>query len=546
MGEFSGNRLLTEVKNMELSLLTWLLAFAPVLCIIVFMLVLKWSGIKAGAIAWFFTILIAIVYFGASLELIAYTQVKTVFLVLDVLFIIWTALLFFHVADEAGAIRIIGQTLPKLTSDKMMLSLLLGWVFTSFLQGMGGFGVPIAVAAPLLISVGFSPLQAIVMACIGHGWAVNFGSLATSFQTLLAVTNLPGLYLAADAGILLTFACLASGFLVAYLGSGWNGLKRSALPVLIIGLTMSGVQYWLATSGLWTLGATGGAMAGLGLGILWTRLIGSPINSPLKDTLPVSKSPEDEKSSPIAKVSSSNFLAASPYVVLIGIAFFINLIPPVKSLLNQVEVSLAIPALSTSFGYITPAESSRAISLFGHPGSILLYSSIISYLIFLRAGYYNEGALSNIRAKVLNGAVSSSLSIFALVGTAVMMSHSGMTLPIAQGISQSVGRELYPLVAPFIGALGGFITGSNNNSNVMFAILQQKTAELLGLSVPVILGSQTAGGSLGSVLSPAKVIVGCSTVNLGSDEGIVLQKVIPLGLIPIFIIAVVTYVMTKI
>ena len=127
------------------------------------------------------------------------------------------------------------------------------------------------------------------------------------------------------------------------------------------------------------------------------------------------------------------------------------------------------------------------------------------------------------------GAVNSSLGIVAMVGMAVVMSHSGMTNLLAQGLSQSFGKDFYPAIAPFIGALGAFITGSNNNSNVLFAALQMRTAELLQLSVTLILAAQTAGGSLGSIMAPAKVIVGCSTVGLGDHEGVVMRPVLGYG-----------------
>jgi lactate permease len=101
-----------------------------------------------------------------------------------------------------------------------------------------------------------------------------------------------------------------------------------------------------------------------------------------------------------------------------------------------------------------------------------------------------------------------------------------------------VSRKVYPAIAPFIGALGAFITGSNNNSNVLFAGLQQNAAHLMDLSVPLILAAQTAGGALGSVLAPAKVIVGCSTVGLAGEEGDVMRKLLGYGLITIATVAV--------
>ncbi len=505
---------------MPLTLLTWLLALLPVLVILVLMLGLKWGGSKAGAVGLVVALLVAVVFFGAGGKLIAVSQGKGLLLTFDVLYIIWTALLLFHIADEAGAVRIIGQALPRLTTDRMMQGLLLGWLFASFLQGMGGFGVPVAVAAPLLVGLGFSPVQAVIMACIGHGWAVNFGSLATSFQTLMAVTGLPGELLAPDSALLLGLSAIACGSVVAFVAAGWKGLLRALPAVLVLSAVMGGVQYLLVTNGLWTLGATGGAMAGLIVGIGVARL-------------PLYHGPAAQTEHPQAPL-----VAFSAYAVLILLAFGINLIPPVNALLDSIQVNFQFPAVSTAFGWATPAEPGRAINIFGHPGALLLYSSIIAYLIYTRAGYYKPGALQRILRKTYKGAVNSSLGILAMVGMAVIMSHSGMTNLLAQGLSVSFGAAVYPAVAPFIGALGAFITGSNNNSNVLFAALQMRTAELLGLDVPLILGAQTAGGSLGSVMAPAKVIVGCSTVGLGSSEGVVMGKILIYGLIPVALVAV--------
>jgi lactate permease len=530
---------------MQLSLLNWFLALSPVIVVLVLMLAFRWGGSKAGAAGWFVAIAVAVLRFGAGPQLVAYTQVKAVLLTLDVLYIIWTALLLFHIADEAGAVRIIGQALPALTADRMMQGLLLGWLFASFLQGMGGFGVPVAVAAPLLVGLGFNPVQAVIMACIGHGWAVNFGSLATSFQTLMAVTNLPGEILAPEAALLLGISSLGSGAIVAYVGAGWKGLLRSLPAVVILSAVMGGVQYLLATNGLWTLGATGGAMVGLIVGVLVTRLPlyrhahhdKQPAGMNLPDPVTQADPPANDGK------KRSLLISMSAYIVLVVLAFAINLIQPVNDFLDQVRLTLHFPELTTAYGWTTAAETGRRISLFGHPGAILLYASLIAYAIYALAGYYKPGAAGRILRRVTKGAVNSSLGITAMVGMAVIMSHTGMTNILAQGLSQSFGRTAYPAISPFIGALGAFITGSNNNSNVLFAALQQRTAELLGLSVTLILGAQTAGGSLGSVMAPAKVIVGCSTVGLGDNEGVVMGRILIYGLIPVAVVAIMTWIL---
>jgi lactate permease len=526
---------------MQLSLLSWILALLPVIVVLVLMLLLRWGGSKAGAASWFVAIAVAMLFFGAGPRLIAYAQVKAILLSLDVLYIIWTALLLFHIADEAGAVAVIGRTLPRLTGDRTMQALLLGWVFASFLQGMGGFGVPVAVAAPLLVSLGFTPVNAVIMACIGHGWAVNFGSMATSFQTLLAVTGLPGELLAPESAILLGLSALPCGMIVAYVAGSWKSVARTLPALLVLSVVMGVVQYLLVTNGIWTLGATGGAMAGMLVGVALTRI---PIyNRARKEDTDLVAVQTALEQAPLTTRRVSLRLAFSAYIVLVVLAFGLNLIGPVERFLDQFRYTLYFPEISTAFGWITPAEPGRYISLFNHPGAILLYSSIIAYLIYHRAGYYEPGALPRILKRVAQGAVNSSLGIVAMVGLSVIMSHSGMTNILALGLSQVFGAALYPLVTPFIGALGAFITGSNNNSNVLFAALQQRTAELLGLSVSLILASQTAGGSLGSIMAPAKVIVGASTVGLGDRESAVMGKILVYGLIPVLFVAVVTLIM---
>ena len=513
--------------NLSLSFWNWLLALSPVIVVVVLMLVFRWGGSRAGGVGWFTAIVVAALSFGAGFDLLAVAQIKAILLSLDVLFIIWTALLLFNIAREAGAIRMIGRALPALTGDRVMQSLLIGWLMVSFLQGMGGFGVPVAVCAPLLVGLGFTPVQAVAMAAIGHGWAVTFGSLASSFQTLMAVTGLPGEVLAPMAALLLGIACLPSGLLVALIGCGWKGLKRAILPVFLIGSVMGGVQYLLATNSVWTLGATGAGIAGLLVGFGLARL---PAYRVKKDKTTPEKAPEADK-------GKSLWLSLIAYGLLVALAFTINLIEPVDDILSQVTFTLDFPEVSTSFGWVTEAGQGRVINIFGHAGAILLYTCIISYVIYRKVGYIEKGALRRILGRVMKSGVNSSLGILAMVGVASVMLHSGMTTLLAEGLSVSFSREVYPAVAPFIGALGAFITGSNNNSNVLFAVLQQNTAQLLDLNVMLILGAQTAGGALGSVLAPAKVIVGCSTVGLAGEEGTVMRRLLGYGLITVGTVA---------
>ena len=114
-----------------------------------------------------------------------------------------------------------------------------------------------------------------------------------------------------------------------------------------------------------------------------------------------------------------------------------------------------------------------------------------------------------------------------------------MTDTLARGLAESTGA-LFPLVAPWIGALGAFMTGSNTNSNVVFGALQLRTAELTGYSAAIILAAQTAGAALASVMAPTKVVVGASTAGMAGKEGDVLRKLIPYTALLVLLISVLT------
>jgi lactate permease len=516
--------------RISLTIWNWLLALAPVLVVVVLMLVFRWGGSRAGGLGWFLAILVAALFFGAGFELLAVAQVKAVLLSLDVLLIIWTALLLFNVSREAGAIRMIGITLPRLTGDRVMQSLLIGWLMVSFIQGLGGFGVPVAVCAPMLVGLGYTPIQAVAMASLGDGWGVTFGSLGTSFQSLMAVTGLSYEELGPLSAVLIGIASFPSGLLVSVIGNGWKSLKRAFLPTLLLSLVMGVVQYFLVVNGLWTLGTTGASVVGLFVGFLLVRLPSYRTHAGESTAVEL---PTDTHGK-----EKSLWLSLLGYEILVVLAFVINLVQPVKTFLSQVVFSLDFPEVVTRYGWVTVAGPGRGINLFAHPGTILFYSSIISYFIYRKIGYLEKGALKKIFGNVVKSGVNSSLGVLAMVGVASIMMHSGMTFLLAEGLSVSFSREIYPAIAPFIGALGAFITGSNTNSNVLFGALQQSAAELLALSVPLILAAQTAGGSLGSVLAPAKVIVGSSTVGLAGEEGAVMRKILGYGLITIVTVAI--------
>jgi lactate permease len=477
------------------------------------------------------------------------------------------ALLLYNVVNEAGAIDIIGRELPGLAKDKASQALLLGWVFGSFLQGASGFGVPAAVVAPLLVGLGFAPNPAVVIALVGHAWAVTFGSLGSSFFSLIAATGQPGSSLAGPSAFLLGLACLACGFAVLWESERWTAVRRRWIQLLAVGLIMASVQIGLAIAGLWSLAAFGAGIVGLAVMVLdlrfgifdprsWRLRSSNDGNSGIHlDGEPHRQSSNDgdlsaddqlPESAQVPRVPTSRlvnrsllFKALIPYLMMTVIIVLGQLV--FKEPLSIVTLNPEFPEVETGFGWVTRAGPGRSISILGHAGALLLYTSALSFLWFKWRGTFSASDSYSgwkIARDTVRGSVRSTIGIVTLVAMAVTMQHAAMTQLLAESLSSATGPA-FPFLSPFIGALGAFMTGSNTNSNVIFGSLQLETAMALGISTTVILATQTAGGAVGSLFAPAKVIVGCSTVEDAKDSQ-VLTRAIGYGLAIIALIAVVT------
>jgi lactate permease len=316
------------------------------------------------------------------------------------------------------------------------------------------------------------------------------------------------------------------GLMVLWAAGGAALLRRLWLPTLLLALAMAAGQYAGAVlGGVWNLGALAGSVVGLGVAFA-ASLIARRRRPQAGD----SAAPDGKRL----------VVALSGYGVLLTVVLAFQFVPALGAALGGLRVGLVIPPLETSLGFVTPGGMGRELVLLRHIGAQLLYAAGIAYLIYAGAGRYTPGAPRRILGATLRGVISPSVSIVSMIALAQVMESSGMTYTLADTLAGGLGA-LFPLAAPLIGGLGAFVTGSNTNSNVIFGALQAETAHLLRFSIPVILAAQTAGGSLGSALAPAKLVVGASTVGLNGQEGRLLRQMLPYVLIQMLVLGGLTW-----
>lgn len=555
---------------------TWILAFLPLAFLLFMMIVRRWGAAQAGPVAWILAVLVAVVAFHMSLNGVALHSVKGTWSALTILYVVWPAILIYEVTREADAFDPFRRGITRLLPHPLLQVLAFGWAFASFLQGITGFGVPIAVCAPLLVGIGVRPLYAVVIPLVGHAWNNTFGTLAVAWLGLKEVTDLSGqaattaLYASAFIWIL----NLLGGLLVCWIYGRGRGI-REGLPAIIPlslahgGLTLVLSQWNDVLNGF--IAGTVGFVLIFALGRLpfyrrASRITGSRIfdaSSPeMPDGTPGSPTGEEPGGIPPSSVSRSEPAPDSgsepvsvatgtgeqptsmslgkafiPYTALLVITFGVLLVEPVKNVLGQFSFGLSFPELSTGLEFVTPAEDME-ISLFTHAGTFLFLAAFIGYAAYAYLGYIGKGGMRRVWSRTIEKAVASTIAVIALVAMATVMQGAGQAEVLAQGVAAATGG-FYGFLAPFIGVLGAFMTSSNLASNLLFGTFQETTAVTAGLDSSAVLGAQTAGGAVGNTIAPGNVLLGTTTAGILGREGDVLRITFPLGLLISAIIGVV-------
>lgn len=481
------------------------LAILPILVIVSCMLFLKWGSEKAVPAGLLVGLIISWWKFGLNWQVLGVAEGKGIFIALNVLLILWSALFLFKLVDINGGTQAISDLLESMSADKGWLAVVMAWCLTGAIEGLAGFGLPMAIVGALLIGIGVSPITAVAAAAIGNGWSVSYGSMASVFEILSSVTGVNPQIFAPYTGLLLSFVIFLSGFgLAAVLGQ----LKHWR-RILGLGLLMAVVQGVLTRVGVYILAGFIASLVGIAAGILVSR-----------KAAPQPLSLRKQKSLQIA---------IRGYGVLTVIAIIFSLIQPLRRWVGKVTFNVQFPAVKTNLGLVTPAASSYTFHIFLHTAFYILATVVIVFLLF-RQGEHTRAELFSIAwQQSLKSAKHATIGIIAMVALSVVMEHTGMSLVIANGLITFTGGG-FPLVSPLIGVIGTFATGSNSNSNVLFGALQNDIARTVGLNQGLILGAQNAGGSLGSMIAPAKLVVGTSNTGLEGRDGEVLRVTLLYGL----------------
>ena len=510
--------------------LTWALAVSPVVLLLALVLWGRFSTIVNASVTVAYSVVVAVLAFGAGGLTVAVGLGKGAWVGLWILYVIWPALLMHHLATHVG-MKALGKALSTMLPRRTENVLLLAWVLPSFIQGVSGFGTPIAVAAPLLVALGIGKARAVALPLVGYHWAVGFGSMGSSFYmgALTAHLDSPGrAAYAASAAVLLGVNCVLSGVLVALMDGGLAGLRSGWRLLATAGPVMALVQAGAARLEPGIAALCAGA-SGVAVVFVLRRFSPRAAEAEVAATH-VTDARVTGGDAVAAEVAEAEYTrmraraAAVPYALLGLVALAVFVPPPLRSWAKgHLLIGPSFPRTTTHQGTVNHAVSVyNPIALLGHPGTFLLIACAGSVAVWATRGIWRRGAWGPVWRGALKQAWKSSPSVVLLASVAGVLVDSGMVRTVAQGAAVATGSA-YPAIAPLVGALGSFITGSTTSSNALFSSLQADVAHLIGEPPADLLAGQLAGGNIGNSLAPVVILLGLSAVGAARQTGEVLR-----------------------
>ena len=543
-----------------MSIWTWLGAVFPILFLFLMMSVFHMKTERAAFLGIICAIISALVVGKSTPQIVTMDLEKGAFSALNILIVIWPAVFLYEMMEFAGVFQSIKQMLQKKTQDELVMVLLICWLFSSFLQGITGFGVPVAVCAPILIALGVQPLWSVIITLLGHAWANTYGTFALAWDALITQSETQKIFeTKLIAGVLLLGVNLVGALLISWLYGKRKALRHILPFLLIISLIQGGgqliVSFTNSTIAAFiptTLALVVGWLL-LGAGFYtkpWkmdSKLMARRENEEIenkRNKIIKEKCLENKKKSVSQQKDSvlnqsnepeiksiTNGQAIFPFIILAAISVIVLLIKPIHEVMNQTVFALSFPQIETGRGFIVEAtDSYGAIHIFTHAGFVLLLTVIITLLLYLQKGYLNKQKMKSVITATLKKIIPTSLGILFLIVMSQVLKGSGIMQLIAQGVTQVTGKY-YSFAVPFLGLLGAFVTSSNTSSNILLGSFQKTAADMISVNEAAILAAQTAGGAIGTVVGPSTILLGTTTAGCEGKEGEVLRFMLPIVLV---------------
>jgi lactate permease len=519
--------------------LSFLVAILPIATVLILLGVLKrpaWQAALAGLIV---GLIIAIAVWGLPAPIaFAAASNGAVFALWPVMWIVITALFVYNIAVSSGrfdAFR--AWIIMHLPNDRRIVLIVIAFCFGALLEGIAGFGTPVAITSSLLIMCGFPALEAIVFVLIFNTTPVAFGALGTPITVLGAVTGLPAHELGQMVGRQLPIMAAMLPFYVMGLYGGWRSI-RSLWPVLAVaGLSFGLAQFGASNYLDYTLTDVFAALSSLAATLLFLQ-----VWRPAPDPEFVIDHKSAEAPNPAFKdvPAWQGWMPWLVVTVVVIVWTYFKVAPmgqhaiPWPGLDKAVSITLYKDKPYAAVWSFQPLATGTAI---------LVAALIVAVLVRISVSELVQCFVRTIR-QIWQAVVT----VMFIVALAYVMNYSGLAYSI--GLAVASTGHWFVLFSPFLGWIAVFLSGSDTSGNALFGNLQTVAARQLNLNPLLFAATNSSGGVLGKMISPQNIATGVSVTNLKGQEGAVLARTfvhsIILTLVLVVIVIVQQYVVPEI
>ncbi|QIW16662.1 lactate permease [Pasteurellaceae bacterium RH1A] len=473
---------------------------------------------------------IQLTYFGGEFVLLNANVVSGIISVLTPITVIFGAILFNRMMEVSGAMNVLRAWLGNINPNPVAQIMIISWAFAFMIEGASGFGTPAAIAAPILVGLGFHPLKVAMVALVMNSVPVSFGAVGTptwfGFGPLLqdgSLTDGQILEIGSMTALIHAFAALLVPVMALRFLVSWEDIRKnivfiyiSIFSCVIPYILLAQVNYEFPSLVGGAIGlfiSVGVANKGIGLATAHGDLQGEKVTN--------------------AQITK----ALLPTGILIGLLIITRIQQlPFKAMMND-----ATPMIQASLGYLGSFEISKGLvfslkGIFetgvGSSYKLLYVPALIPFVVTVLISV-PLFALSGAKTADIFGTSLKQVKkpFFALVGALIMVNvmliggADSMVQTIGRGLASATG-EYWTLFSSLLGAIGAFFSGSNTVSNLTFGAVQYSAATATGLSVTLILALQSVGGAMGNMVCINNIIAVSTVLGIENKEGEIIKKTI--------------------
>lgn len=493
--------------------LSALLAFLPIFCFLICLLVFKLKGYQAGFITVIVASVVAFYAYGMPFSLIGASFVQGFAQGMwPIAWIIIAAIFLYKLSVKSGSFEVIKESVMTITPDHRIQVILIGFCFGSFLEGAIGFGGPVAITAALLVGLGLKPLHAAGLCLIANTAPVAFGAVGIP---IIAMSNLVGVEqyeISAMVGRMLVPLSLSVPFFIVFLMDGVKGVKETFPAVLVAALSFTITQFISSNYLGAELPDIVSAIVSLACTTIFLKFWSPKNIFRLDDLTDFSHHTQLE----FGKV----FKAWLPFILLI-VCIIVWTQPWFKAFFDKGAV-FDYTKVALSFNNIEGSivdSAGKALSLNMdinlialQAGTAILVAALLT-IFFLRI---KSNIVEEALGDTLKEMAMPCITIGLVVAFAFIAKNSGMSTTL--GTAFATTGDAFSFFSPVIGWIGVFLTGSDTSANLLFGPLQQAAATSLAVPEALFLAANSVGGVVGKMISPQSIAIACAAVGLVGKE----------------------------